>query len=66
MTPTPGRPLGLFSASYDLDLCLLTRKVDRLMPLPRGLMCKFASKSVYSFSKYRVQKPGKMVTEAKI
>jgi len=39
----------------DLELELLTHKVDRFVPLTCGPFCQFASKSVHSISKYCFQ-----------
>jgi len=44
------RPPNLSSASCDLDLCLMTPKVDRLFI---SQLCQLALKSVHSFTTYR-------------
>ena len=41
-----------------LSFDLLTAEVDRFTPRAMDNLCQFASKSVHSFSKYRVDKIG--------
>ena len=53
----PPLSLQIYLSLYvALTFDLLNPKFERFMPLPIDYLCQIASKSVHSFSKYRVHK----------